>query len=448
MKILIQSVLTTLLCVSYTSGGDTWPQFRGPTGDGISLSDLPTEWSEEKNVDWKIEIEGIAWSQPIVWQQNVYLTTAIASEQTEPVKGDTHPGFSLFSGGGLSRVIDGGKPADIDVEWQLICLDLKTGDRRWEKVVHQGPPAIAIHRSNSYASETPMTDGKHVFVHLGMVGLWCFDTEGNEVWNKPLPTHPMMFGWGSGGSTILDEDSIFLVCDNEKDSFLVAFDKRTGDERWKVEREEASNWSTPYLWKNKLRSELVICGGRATRSYDPKSGEALWSIPANGRCSTTAVGNQDLVIVGSQARTTGKGGTLIAVKSGAAGEIKLDDDFVAWQLRKKSPELSSPLLMGDYVYTLSQHAGAIHCFDATTGDLHYRKRLPKAGVFTASPWTEGNNVYCLDGKGNTFVIEPGTELKLKNTNKLNGMFWSSPALVDDAVLLRSVNHLYRISNKK
>lgn len=441
----IQRIFVAFTVCATVYGDDTWPQFRGPTGDGVSTERCPTEWSEETNVDWKAKIEGIAWSQPIVWKQHVYLTTAVSSKQPKPVKGDTSPGFSLFSGGGLSRVVGGGTPADIDVEWKLICLDYESGERKWEKSIQQGQPAIAIHRSNSYASETPITDGEHLYVQIAMSGLWCFDMDGNEVWSKKLPTAPIMFGWGSGASALLTKDTLVLVCDNERDSYLVAFDRKTGEELWRVERDEATNWSTPYLWKNEQRTEIVICGGGKTRSYDPDTGKVLWSVPGNGRSATTAVGNQNLVIVGSVTKSHGKSGALIAVKAGASGELELEHDSVAWSIPKKSPELSSPLLIGDFVYTLGQLNGAAHCFDAKTGELHFRERLPGAGVFTASPWTDGKHVFCLDGKGNTFVLDPGTELKLLRVNKLDGMFWSSPAIAGGSVLLRSVEHLYRVS---
>jgi outer membrane protein assembly factor BamB len=279
-----------------------------------------------------------------------------------------------------------------------------------------------------------------------MAGVFCFDMKGNEVWKQALPPNPMQFGWGAGSSPLLNGESLYLVCDNERQSYVVAFDKQDGSERWRVERNESSNWSTPYFWRNNKRSELVICGGRKTSSYDPATGEVLWELPASGRCATTAVGDQNLLFIGSATRSTGSSGTLSAVRAGASGDLSKDTgDWVAWSLPKAAPQLSSPLLFQGCLYTLRQQGGIIACIDSATGKRHYRKRLPQAGGFTASPWVAGGHIFCLDENGRTFVVEPGPEFKTVATNKLNGMFWSSPAITDGSLLLRSVDHLYRIS---
>ena len=263
-----------------------WPQFRGPAGDGVSnLNVQPTRWAEDKSVDWKVKLEGVAWSQPIVWGDQVLVTTAVTDNQPKPRVGESGPGFRLFSREGLSRALSGGEPPDETYQWKLICLDLATGERRWERVVREAKPTIPIHRSNSYASETPVTDGKHICVYIAMAGVYCFDMDGREVWNKPLDVLPMQFGWGPGSSPLLHENTLYVLCDNEKGSYLLAIDKTNGLQRWRVEREESSNWSTPYLWRNRVRSELVTCGGKKTRSYDPATGQVLWELRASGRCA-------------------------------------------------------------------------------------------------------------------------------------------------------------------
>ena len=423
----------------------SWPQFRGPRGDGHTASTHPTTWAEEQGVAWKKRIEGFAWSQPIIWDDKVIITTAVADTPQNPKQDDISPGFSLFSSQGLSRVLGGGTPADIQVRWDVLCLQLEDGDILWRTTIHSGRPPLAVHRSNSYASATPATDGHRVYVLVSMAGLWCLNLDGELLWNRELANRPMLYGWGAGASPTLYRDHLYVVCDNEEKSYLAAFDKLTGDPIWTVPRNENSNWSTPYLWNNRLRTELVVTGGTETRSYAPSDGELLWSFPADGRTATTATGNDDIVIVGSVTRSHGSTSTLAAVEAGAEGTLAKDDELVRWSISRSSPELASPLLVGQYVYTAGQLGGILRCFDALTGRQHYRKRLPDAGVFTASPWTDGNHVFCLSGRGNTYVLKPSHEFNLLATNSLDGMFWSSAASANGKLLLRSADHLYCVA---
>ncbi len=201
-----------------------------------------------------------------------------------------------------------------------------------------------------------------------------------------------------------------------------------------------------------MRSELVTCGGKKTRSYDPATGQLLWQLAADGRCATSAVGSDELIYVGSVTRSMGSSGTLTAIRVGASGDLSKEsantpDGYVAWSLSRTALELSSPLLYQGRLYVLRQQGGIISCFDAASGKRLYRERLPNAGGFTASPWAAGGNVFCLDENGTTFVIAAGPELNVLETNKLSGMFWSSAAVAERALLLRSADHLYRISAK-
>lgn len=425
-----------------------WGQFRGPAGDGVSTESAhPLRWSEQENITWKRKIEGVAWSQPIALGDKALLTTALAEGQERPRPGEAGPGFSIFTSEGISRAIGGGAVPEIKCKWKLICLDLATGSPLWETIVREGQPAIPIHRSNSHASETPVSDGEHVYVYLTMVGVYCFDLAGREIWNQPVPAGSMQFGWGGGSSPLLVDETLYVVCDKERESFVIAFDKRSGEPRWRVAREERSNWATPYLWRNRQQKELVLCGGSKTRSYSLESGELFWELRASGRGVTTAVGDADTLFVGSSTRTQGLGGTLHAIRAGASGDLSQtqDGEPIVWRLPKASPQVASPLLYKNCLYTLRQQSGILCCLNAETGEQYYRRRLPGAGGFTASPWAAGGYVFCLDEKGQTFVIAPGPEFQLVATNRLDGMFWSSPAIQNEALLLRSVDHLYKIS---
>jgi outer membrane protein assembly factor BamB len=493
-----------------------WPQFRGPDANGLTAeAKLPVEWGAEKNIAWKIAVPGVAWSQPIVLGDKIYITTAETEDQPKPRAGGGgfgggRGGFGAGGPGGPGRGPrpegadgpppgappppgagdqpppppgpDGPPPPDGErrgrgergerggrggpgggfggrgaeppesiYRWKLLCLDAKNGDVIWEKQAKEARPTIPTHSTNTYASETPITDGKHIYAYFGMTGLYCFDLDGNQVWEKDLGTFPMMMGWGTGGSPVLLGDTLYLQCDNEEKSFLVALNKANGDELWKIERDEASNWSTPYVWKNKLRTELVTAGGNKMRSYNPENGEILWEVAAGaGRCSATPVGDDEMLYIGAGGGMRGSG-PLLAIKAGATGDISLGEgetsnEGVAWVADRGGPPMASPLLYNGLLYVLDQRGGLVRCYDAKTGQEHYRERLPDGGGFTSSPWASDGKVFCLDDKGQTFVLEAGPTLKVLGVNKLDEMFWSSAAVVGDKLLLRGVDHLYCITN--
>jgi outer membrane protein assembly factor BamB len=507
---------------------ETWSQFRGPGASGVASSQsLPDTWAAEKNIEWKAEIPGVAWSQPVVWGDKIYLTTAVSENQPKPrpqgaggggpggggfggrprSDGERPPGFETppgdgdrprgddaprsersdrpsgqpaadgdgrprgegpprgdagrpggnrggFGGGpGGGRGGFGGRgasPPDAVYQWKVVCLDAKSGKVDWEKLAHEGKPTIAIHRTNTYASETPITDGERLYAYFGMTGLYCYDMQGKLLWSKELGSYPMMAGWGTGSSPVLDGDRLFVQCDNEENSFLVAFDKKTGEELWRKKRDERSNWSTPYIWKNKERIELVA-GGSTMRSYDPATGEILWELGGmTGRCSATPVGDSQMLYVGTGGGMGGSG-PLVAVLAGAKGDITLESGEktnagVAWSVSRAGPPMASPLLYEGNLYVLDQRGGIIACYDAATGDQHYKERLPGAKGFTSSPWAADGKVFCLDEDGQTFVLDAGPELKVLGTNKLDDMFWSSVSIAGNKLLLRGLDRLYCIGD--
>jgi outer membrane protein assembly factor BamB len=341
-------------------------------------------------------------------------------------------------------------PPPIDsYQWKLICLDSATGKTLWEKVVREGRPTMTIHANNTYASETPATDGERVIAYFGMTGVYCYDLAGELLWTRELGTQKMQFGWGTGSSPVLFGDCVYIQCDNDESSFLVALDKKTGQDAWRKDRDEKSNWATPYIWRNKLRTELVTAGGKQMRSYDPKSGELLWSMNGNGRTATTPVGNDELLFVDSYDRLTGLGGYLAAVRPGASGDISLgaketSSEQVAWTAPFKGGRIASPALCQDYLFALEHGGGVIRCFDARTGTEQFRKRLPNAAGITSSPIVVGDKVYCTDQNCTTFVIQAGKELQVLATNDLGEFCWSSPAVAGDTLLIRTVDHLFAI----
>jgi outer membrane protein assembly factor BamB len=446
----ISRLLFAWLIASAVNQADAqnWPQFRGPAGDGLTTTNHPQTWSAGEHLAWKTKIPGLGWSQPIVWGDKLFVTTAAAEGQQRPKAGDWSPGDGI---GGLSAFFGSlRKPPNVEYRWKVLCLNLADGKVIWERDARVGKPAIPIHARNSYATETPVTDGERVIASFGPAGVYCFDASGKLLWNKHLGTYPMQMDWGTGSSPVLHEELVFVQCDNDQQSFLVALDKRTGDEVWRAARDERSNWCTPYVWKNERRTELVTGGGGKMRAYEPATGKLLWEIAGSGRCAPSPVGDQKLLYVDSADRLTGQRGILAAIRPGAEGDISLDGDsasseFVAWSVKLMGNRAASPLLIENCLYLLEQQSGIIRCLDAQTGKQHYRQRLPGAAGMTASPWASGGKIFCLDQTGQTFALAVGPELKVLAKNKLDDeLFWSSPAIAGDALLLRGIDHLYCI----
>ncbi|HJQ79189.1 MAG TPA: PQQ-binding-like beta-propeller repeat protein [Lacipirellulaceae bacterium] len=445
---LVLALFATCLIVT-AAVGEEWSQFRGPNLDGVATDvQLPTEWSADKNVRWKVTIAGVGWSQPVVWGERIFITTAESDVQSKPDPTNTGPGVSgfamLFSGAGYNPE----PPTEVH-RWKVLCLDAATGRLLWERVAREGPPTMHIHANNTYASETPATDGQRLIAYFGMTGVYCYDLAGNPLWQKDLGAYPTQFGWGTGSSPVLFGDRVYLQCDNEKSSFIVALDKKTGDQEWRADREEKSNWSTPFVWRNKLRTELVTAGGAEMRSYDPESGELLWSMKGSGRTATTPVGDEELLYVDSYDRLTGGNGVLAAIRPGGSGDISLSgnatsNDYVAWSARIRAYRIASPLLSQGCLYFLENNLGIVRCLDAKTGAEHYRKRLPGARGCVSSPLTSGDHVYCLDTNGRMTVLDAaaGPELKVVASNELDEMCWATPAIASNNLLVRTVDHLY------
>lgn len=374
-------------------------------------------------------------------------------------------------GGGRGGFGGGGSPPNAIYRWEVLCLDRATGSVLWRELALEGKPRIPTQQSNTYASETPVTDGERVYAYFGMHGVFCYTTDGKLVWKKDLGSFPMQMGWGTSSSPVLDGERLFLQIDNEDKSFLVALNKKTGDEVWRVDREERTNWGSPIVWKNKVRSELVTPGSQKIRSYDPATGKLLWELSSGGQCNSTPVGNNDLLFVGCENRGFGGGGegggpggggrggfgggmgggagSLFAVKAGASGDVtpkegETTSAGVAWSVPRSGPEKSSPLVYQGFLYILRANGGIVTCYDAKTGKQVYRERIPNAGAFWASPWASDGKIFCLDGDGTTYVLQAGATFKVLGKNSLDEMTWASPAVAGGAVLVRGVDHLYSI----
>jgi outer membrane protein assembly factor BamB len=307
---------------------------------------------------------------------------------------------------------------------------------------------MITHSDNTYASETPVTDGKRVYAYFGMKGLYCYDFAGKLLWEKDLGVYQMERDWGTGSSPIIHGDLVYLQIDNEEQSFLLALDSKTGEERWRVSRREGSNWCTPIIWQNRQRTELVT-GGKTVRGYDPLSGKLWWELNVGGgRCSASPTADRECLYFGTEKRSDG-GGFLFAVRAGADGDItpapgETSSPGVLWVQSQTGIAFASPLVYQDCVYILARNGGRINCYHRETGEQVYSERLPGARTFWATPWAYKDNIFCLDDRGTTHVLQAGREFKILGQNKLNDDFYASCALTEDSIILRGAESLYCI----
>lgn len=332
----------------------------------------------------------------------------------------------------------------------VYCIDWESGDILWEQQAHQGQPKGSLHLKNTYASETPVTDGERVYAYFGNLGVFCYTIKGELVWSSPAKPANTRYGWGTATSPVLHENQLYIVNDNEDQSFITALDKRTGEELWRVNRDEGSNWATPLVWDNDLRTEIVTSGTDKVRSYG-LDGSLLWEFRGMSSIAIpTPFSDFGLVYissgyVGDQLRP------VYAVRPGASGDITLREDetsneYIAWSLRQAGPYNPSPLVNGEYYYTLLDR-GFLTCHKARTGELVYSKRRIQrgAGAFTASPWAYGGKIFCLSEDGDTYVIEAGPEFELVGKNSLDEMCMATPALSRGSLIIRTASKLYRIA---
>ena len=311
---------------------DNWPQFRGLTAGAVPDDPaLPDTWGPDQNIVWKLDVPGYAWSSPVVWGDHIFITSAINTKGEAPLK--EVPSYLARSLGGGMAGADITTPADPH-RWMVYDVDFKTGKIRWERQVQMAAPTQARHQKNSYASETPATDGERVYAYFTNAGLFAFDLNGKPVWSKPMDTLKMRTGWGGAASPIVHDGRVYIVNDNEEHSFLAAFDAKTGAEVWRVDRDEASNWTTPYVWDNGVRTEIVVAGTKKLRSYDLK-GTVLWELGGLTSLHVPTPFAVDGLLYVQSGYPTDAQSPRLRIRPGATGDITLkpgetSNEFVVW----------------------------------------------------------------------------------------------------------------------
>jgi outer membrane protein assembly factor BamB len=442
-----------------------WPQFRGPAGNGVAEGEhLPERWSTTENVVWRTSIPGRGWSSPIVWGARVFVTSAINSgEFKEPstgIYGNDYVAELIKQGLSQEEVLARVRARDIEapeesdeIDYMVYALDAATGDILWERRAHRGAPFGGRHRKNTYASETPVTDGERVYAYFGNVGLFCYTMDGDLLWSRRWPPQPIHLDIGTAASPVLHGDRVYVLHDNNEHSFLAAVDRRTGEEIWVVPRNDfgarfRSGWATPFVWQHGSRAEIVTVGQGYVVSYD-LDGKELWRLGGLvGQATPTpfAAGGLLYVGTGSQGESNRP---LFAVRPGASGDISLAKDetsseFVAWHQPQAISYTPSPVVYDGRVYVVNDN-GILTVFDAGTGRRVYQARVGGGGhTFSSSPWTYGGRIFCLSEEGDTFVIAAGDEYREIARNRLGEMTFATPAVAGNGLFIRTATTLYRL----
>jgi len=441
IRVLLPLMVWFLACVvdGVAVENTNWTQFRGPTMNATVADhpDLPEQWSQTENVEWVTDIPELGWSSPIVWGTRVFVTTVTSDGDFEKPK----PG--LYAPRGRSE------PPPARHDWRVYCLDLESGEVLWMRSVKVAVPEFPRHQKNTYASETPTTDGERVYVRFGDLGIYAFDMDGNEVWTHPIPFKSTMSDWGSASSPILEGNLLIVLYDNEEESWIAALDKRTGDEVWRTARDEVSSWATPYIWKNSQRTEIVTSGRKRIRSYD-LNGELLWEM--DGRMSwasiATPFSSHGLVYVTS-GYFQDSHRPVYAIRPGASGDISLREnatssEYVAWYQPRAGNYNTSPLVYGEIYYSLLDR-GFFESYDAKTGEPVYgRQRIRVGASFTSSPWAYNGKIFALSEQGDTYVLRAGPQFEVLGVNSLDEMAMASPAIVGDRLIIRTRSKVYSI----
>jgi outer membrane protein assembly factor BamB len=400
------------------ANAEDWPEFRGPTGQGLSsATSLPVKWGTKANVRWKVSIPGKGWSSPIVHEGRIFLTTAVPSAEEPPKR------QSL----------------------RALCLDAAKGETLWDVgvFVKQMAPGEALNPKNTYASPTPITDGKRVFVHFGPDGTACLDRDGKRIWaNDRLRYNPQH---GAGGSPVFAGSRLVFHCDGAEDPFVVALDRDSGTVAWRTPRPPVASpkWSfaTPLVIEVNGARQLISPAAQMVLSYDPGSGKELWRVRYPNKWSVVPrpVFSHGLVFV-----CTGFDGPaeLLVIRPTGSGDVT--DTHVAWRTNDHVPHTPSPLIVGNEIYLISDN-GIASCRDVETGALRWRHRV--SGNFSASPMYAAGRIYLVSERGVCTVIAAGREYRELATNDLKEPTLASFAVVDQAILARTAGHLYRINDE-
>jgi outer membrane protein assembly factor BamB len=422
-----------------------WPSFRGPRASGIADGQFPPiTWdaATKHNIRWQTPIPGLGHSGPIIWEDRVYVTTAVSGDG----KAQFRPG--------LYGDVDSVKEAT-EHTWRVYCLDKNSGKVLWERTACKGVPKIKRHPKASHANPTPATDGRHVIASFGSEGLYCYDRDGSLLWQKNLGVldsgwfYDADYQWGFGSSPIRYENLVIVQCDVGKDSFLAAYHVADGKEAWRKARDEIPSWGTPTIIEGPQRVELVTNATKYARGYDPHTGAELWRLGRHAEITVpTPVYGDGLIFITSGYRPVQP---IYAVRPGANGDISLKEGqtanaAVAWSTQKGGPYMPTPLVYRGYLYTCS-NTGIVTCYEAKTGKQVYKERVGGQGGYTASPVAADGRIYFTSEESGVRVVAAGPKFELLAVNLLGDPCMATPAISDGMIVVRSQHYVFGIARK-
>lgn len=446
MKFRILVLLVLLFLPAFAqkqSVKDNWPSFRGQNAAGVAENqNLPDVWDGEKGtaIKWKVRIPGLAHSSPVVWEDKVFVTSAISSKDKATFK----PG--LYGAGDASD--------DKSVhQWKVFCLDKKTGKILWDKVAYEGEPKEKRHVKSTYASSSPATDGRYVVALFGSQGLYAFDMKGKLVWKKDLGRLDVgaydlpEYEWGTASSPIIYKDLVIVQCDTSKEDFLMGINIKTGETVWKTDRSEMPSWATPTIYPGKNRTELITNAPNFIRGNDPDTGKELWKLGDSSNITApTPIFSGDLIVVASGRRPTAP---LFVIRPEASGDITLPKDktssqHIAWSRQKTGSYMPTPLIYQGLLYVL-KNEGIFTCFDLVTGEEKYQQRIPHQGSgFSGSPVASDGKIYLPSEDGDIFIVKVGEKFELLGKNSIGQLLMATPAISGKMMFVRGERDLFAI----
>lgn len=421
MRRLASIAVLLALAASPVLASNQWPQWRGPHGDGTApLATLPLEWSETKNVHFKVPIPGLGLSTPVVWDDQIFLTSAVAAE-----------GFQA----------SGGDP--VTYRFVVAAYSRRDGRQLWQHVAAELLPHEGHHTEGSFASASPITDGTRLFAFFGSRGIHAYTTAGKHLWSKDLGDMRTRNGFGEGASPALHADTLVVNWDHEGESFVVALDANTGAERWRQARpDEPTSWGTPVIVEHGGRHQVVIAATGASRGYDLETGAVLWQVSG----MTTNVVPTPIHRDGVVYLTSGfRGNMMQAISLEKATKTNGGEGSILWSHDSHTPYVPSPVLYGDTIYFLRHFTNILTALDAKTGAVRYtEQRLEPLTSVYASLTAAADRIYVVGRDGKAVVFRHGPKLEVLARNELDDRFDASPVMVGSELILRGRKHLYSI----
>ena len=419
-----------------------WPQWRGINADGASQNGaVPVNWNETTNIKWKTPIPGKGLSTPVIWGNQIFITTAIELDEKatrEAVKKFKKSQHAMIKFTGQARTTQNIQ------QFKIYSIDKYSGEILWQKTVNEQYPHEGIHKANSWASGSCVTDGQHVIAHFGSNGIYCLDMAGKVIWEKDLGDMQMVMAFGEGNSPVLYKNKLVILWDHEGESKIHVFNKNTGKEIWQKNREERTTWATPIVVDINNSTQIIVPGKTRSIGYELETGKEIWTLSGLKEDivpSPVFDGERIFLMTGFM-----KSKVLQAINlTIAQGELN-NTDAVCWTKSANTPYVPSPLLSNGKLYILEGNKPKLSCIESMTGKIHYEnQKLTGMKSFYASPISANGYIYFIDRKGNSIVIKEGDKFKIVGQNKLDDKFDASPVVSDNLLILRGLKHLYCIS---